>query len=60
MTMTFFECTKPLELKIPTILVRHAPLGIEIETNLVELRFSFRIYFTSFEECSLSLDPSAQ
>jgi hypothetical protein len=55
--MFFIICTQLLELKIPHILVRHA-LGIEIETNLVELRFSFRIHF--IEALTLIADPSAQ
>jgi hypothetical protein len=51
MTMTFFECTQLLELKIP---------NIESETNLVELCFSLRIHVVSFEDDTLRLDPSAQ
>jgi hypothetical protein len=57
--MFFKIFTQLLELKIPNILVRRA-LGIEIETNLVELRFSFLIHFVSFEACTLSADPFAQ
>jgi hypothetical protein len=58
--MFFIICTQLLELKIPHILVRHHALGIESKTNLVELRFSLRINFVSFEDGSLPADPTAQ
>jgi hypothetical protein len=57
--MFFIIVTELLELQIPNILVRHA-LGIEVETNLVEFRCSFRIQFASFEENTLRADPIAQ
>jgi hypothetical protein len=61
LTVTMFSIivTQPFELQIPNILVRHA-LGIEIEINLVELRFLFRIQFAIFEDSTLTVDPSAQ
>jgi hypothetical protein len=58
-TMFYKIATQLFELQIPFSLVRCA-LGIEIETNLVELRFSLRIHFVSFEDDTLLADPSAQ
>jgi hypothetical protein len=55
--MYFRIFTHLLEVNIPTIVVRHA---IEIETNLVELRFSLRIKLVSFEDSTLPLGPTAQ
>jgi hypothetical protein len=49
-----------LELQFPFFLVRPVRIGIEIETNLVELRFSLRIHFASFEYGPLTVDPIAQ
>jgi hypothetical protein len=54
--MFFIIITQFLELQIPNIL---EPLGIEIETNLVDRPFSFLIQFASFEECTLRADPNA-
>jgi hypothetical protein len=52
--------TQLLELQIPLFLVRLFLGEIERETNLVKLRFSFRIHFAISEQCTLSNDPSAQ
>jgi hypothetical protein len=53
--MTFFECTKLLELPIPGFLPR-----LELETNCVEPRFPFRVQPAIFEESTLSANPTAQ
>jgi hypothetical protein len=59
-TMFFFKFTQFLELHIPFSLVRPFRIGVEIETNLVELRFSLRIHYFSFEDGPLTVDPIAQ
>jgi hypothetical protein len=61
LTVTMFSITitQLLELQIPTVLVRH-DLGMEIETNLVEFRSSFRLHSTFLEDGTLIADPVAQ
>jgi hypothetical protein len=47
-----------LELQLPMFLRR--AFGIEIKTTFVELRFSLRIHYASFEDGPLIVDPIAQ
>jgi hypothetical protein len=57
-TMFFIIVMQLLELQIPILV--HLVLETELETNLVQLRFSFVIQFAIFEGYTLRLDPSAQ
>jgi hypothetical protein len=55
--------TQLLELQIPAFLKRlrfALALGIKIETNFVEPRFSVLIHCASFEDGTLIDDPTAQ
>jgi hypothetical protein len=59
LTMLYMIILQLLELQIPLFLVRLV-LHRKFKTNLVELRFSFKVHSTFFEDGTLPPDPTAQ
>jgi hypothetical protein len=59
MTMLYMIVLQLFKLQIPIFLVCLL-LTREFKTNLVELRFSFKIHSTFFKDGTLRVDPSAQ